>query len=77
MRTKTQPFTLPEHMGTPQLFGGVRVALLFSVLCCFVCVLYPMLTVSLDCPSLISPSVFSNLMFTAKALWQNIWCTYF
>jgi hypothetical protein len=34
------------------------------ILCCvvcFVCLVYPMLPVSLDCPFLISPSVFSNV----------------
>jgi hypothetical protein len=37
-------FTLCEHLGSRQVFGGVRVAHLFSFLCCifcFVC-LHPM-----------------------------------
>ena len=50
----------------PQFFGEVRVTNLFSLLCCvmfyvlsvlfifILCVVYPMLTVSLDCPLLIT-----------------------
>jgi hypothetical protein len=49
----------------PTVFVGVCVTRLFSFLCCFVflCFVYlrPVLPVSLDCPSLISPSVFSNV----------------
>ena len=59
----------------PQFFlGSVCVAHLFSFLCCvffcflllFVFILHlvcPMLPVSLDCPFLIAPSVFSNIVF--------------
>ena len=51
------------------MFVGVRVVHIFSFLCCvvflFVCLRpvsrYPMLPVSLDCPFLITPSVFSNI----------------
>jgi hypothetical protein len=48
---------------TPQVFSGVRVAhlLSFSVLEFFfiaMCLVYPMLPMSLDCPFLIAPSVF-------------------
>jgi hypothetical protein len=42
----------------------VLMFLVFCVLFCFVfilCVVYPMLPVSLHCPSLIAPSVFSNI----------------
>ena len=53
-------------LGSHPVFGGVRVAHLFSFLCCvlFVCVLClacPMLPVSFECPFLIAPSVFSNV----------------
>ena len=38
------------------------------VLCCvFLCFVYPMLPVSLDCPFSIAPSVFSNIYF-------HVWC---
>jgi hypothetical protein len=51
--------TLREHLGSPPVCWSVRIAhsFLFSVLC-FGC---PMLPVSLDCPFLIAPSVFSNV----------------
>ena len=49
-------------------FGGVRVALHFSVLCCVVfvyvlCLVCPMLSVFLNSPFLIAASVFSNILF--------------
>ena len=61
--------TLCEHMGSPPVFGGVRVAHLFFSFLCVVffvlsgialCSVYPMLPVSLDCPFFINPSVFCN-----------------
>jgi hypothetical protein len=51
----------------PWLFTAVRFYLAFCVvffvvLCVFVlCLVYPMLLVSMDCPFLIAPSVFSNV----------------
>jgi hypothetical protein len=52
-----------------KIFGGVGVAHLFlSCLCCVfalfvyvLCLVYLMFPVSLDCPFLITPSVFSNV----------------
>jgi hypothetical protein len=64
---------LSEHVGSPSVFGGIRVAHLLSfcvVLCLFVllvfvlCLLCPVLPVSVDCPFLIAPSVFSNVHCT-------------
>jgi hypothetical protein len=64
---------LREHVGLPSVFGGIRVAHLLSfcvVLCRFVlfvfvlCLMCPLLPVSLDCPFLIAPSVFSNVHCT-------------
>jgi hypothetical protein len=58
------------HLGSPMVFGGVSVAHLelFSSLCCVfvlfvfvLCLVCPMLPVSLDCPFLIAPSIFSNV----------------
>ena len=48
------------------LFAHITVAHLFGFLCCllfclFVCLVYLMLIVSLDCTYLIAPSVFSNI----------------
>ena len=46
--------------------GKVCIAVPNNVLCfCFVCLrlVYPTLPVSLDCPFLIAPSVFSNVCF--------------
>ena len=50
------------------MFGGIRVAQLFLVFCVVLfvlfvfvlCLVYPILPVSLDCPFLITPWVFSN-----------------
>ena len=54
----------------PQMFGGVCVAHLFSFLLhfYFVCLhsVYPILPVSLDCPFLVTPSVFSNVYLTSS-----------
>ena len=59
-----------EYLGSPLVFGGVHVAHHFSFLCYIVyfvivlfvfvlCLLCPVLSVSLGCPFLIAPSVFS------------------
>jgi hypothetical protein len=45
------------------VYSGVQ-----HILCCVFCfvfirIVYPMLSVSLDCPFLIAPSVFSNVFF--------------
>ena len=60
-------------------FCGVRVAHLFSFLCCVfaLCLVYPMLPVSLDCQFLIAPSVFCNAYLMKKSgtgvgLWPDI-----
>jgi hypothetical protein len=48
----------------PLFWTMVLMFLVFCVLFCFVfilCVVYPMLPVSLHCPFLIAPSVFSNI----------------
>jgi hypothetical protein len=47
------------------VFGGVRVTHLFSFMCCVLCLVCPTLQVSLDCPLLMSPSVFSNAYVAA------------
>ena len=54
------------------VFGGVSVAHLFSFLCCvlfvfILCLMCPMLPVSLDCPFLVAPSVFSNFYIQTRA----------
>ena len=60
-------FILRGHLRSILFFGGVRVTNHFSVvgflvLSAFVlCILYPMLPVSLDCPFSIARSVFSNV----------------
>ena len=48
------------------LVGSVLLIILvfcvvFCCVFCFVCLVYPMLPVSLDCPFLNAPSVFSNV----------------
>ena len=66
--------TIHEHLGSPQVFGGVLVALLVSFLCClffpFFFLLYLSsscvssvynLPLSLDCPFSMADSVFSNV----------------
>jgi len=58
-----------EHLESPTVFGGVRVAHCFSFLFFFVCfaclrpvsLVCPNLPVSLDCQFLICPSVFSSV----------------
>ena len=52
-----------------RFFGGVRVAHLFSFLFCVLfvfvlCLVCPMLPVSLYCPFVIAPSVFSSVFFS-------------
>jgi hypothetical protein len=61
-------FTLREHLGSHSVFGEVSVANCCSFLCCvgfFLCLhpvsCVPMLSVSLGCPFLITPSVFTNV----------------
>ena len=60
-------FTLRQHLMLLPVFGGDRVArsFQFSVYCAlfafFLCLVCPMLSVSLDCPFLIAPLVFSNV----------------
>jgi hypothetical protein len=47
---------------TKQINGTTFYCVVFFVLFVFVlCLVYPMLPVSLDCPFLIAPSVFSNV----------------
>ena len=69
---KQELITLREHMGSPQVFGGVRVTHLFRLLCvlCFcalfvfvLCLVRAMLPMSLDCPFLVVQSVFFNVDF--------------
>ena len=51
-----------RHLGSPPVSGGIHVAHLFSLMCCvFCCTLLVVCPVSLDCPFLIAPSVFSNV----------------
>ena len=63
-----------DHLGYPPFWWVVRVAHLFfwcSVLCLSsFCVLCAMLSVSLDCPFLISHSSFSNI-YSLRYIWQN------
>ena len=54
----------------PAFWWGTCFAHRFSFLCCVfvlpvlvLCLVYPMLPVSLDCPFLIAPSVFSNIVY--------------
>jgi hypothetical protein len=56
--------TLRKHLGSSRLLVWVRVAHLFSFLCVFFsCLVCPVLPVSLGCPFLIAPLVFSNVYF--------------
>ena len=66
---------LHRCLGSPSVFCAIRVVHLFSflVLCFLFClsssgVLYPMLPVSLYCPFLIVPSVFSNVYLHITSL---------
>ena len=67
-----------ERLGSPPVLGGVRVVRRFRSVLCYVlvfclyivlCLVYPMLLVSLDCPFLIAPSVFSNVYSCFQCLW--------
>jgi len=60
--------TVHEHLSSHPVFGGVPVGHLFSFLCCVfvlfafvLCRVYSIMPVSLDCPFLISRSVFLNV----------------
>ena len=85
---KQELLTLRENLGSPPVFGGVHVAHLLGFLCfvlfCFVlfvfvmCLVYSMLSVTLDCPSwfplwlfLISPVVV--LDFPCGCSWFPLW----
>jgi hypothetical protein len=54
---ETETVNLCEHLGSSPSFGGSRVVHLFSFLCCVflvffgseLCLVYPMLPVSVDC----------------------------
>jgi len=64
--TKQEQLILLNHLGWLPIFGGVHVAHLFSFLCCVLfvfvlCLVCPMLPVSLDCQFLIALSLFSNV----------------
>jgi hypothetical protein len=59
---------LREKLGPPPVFTGVSVVHRFSFLCCAffllvfgLCLVCPVLSVSLDCPFFIACSVFSNI----------------
>ena len=63
---------LREHHSSHPVFDGINVAHLFNFLCCVLfcvafvlvlCIVCPMLPVSLDWPFLIALSVFSNVYF--------------
>jgi hypothetical protein len=69
---KQEILTLCEHLCSPPRFFGVCVAHLFTFLCwvmffvlfVFVlCLVYPILPVSLHCSFLITPLVFSNVYY--------------
>ena len=72
---KQELLTLRQHLMLLPVFGGDRVArsFQFSVYCAlfafFLCLVCPMLSVSLDCPFLIAPLVFSNVYL----YWLNIY----
>jgi hypothetical protein len=46
---------------------------IYIVLCFFLCLVYPMLPVPLDCPLLIAPSVFSKRLFSHTDIIQHMW----
>jgi hypothetical protein len=78
---KQELLTLREHLSSLPVFGGVRVAHLFIFLCCVfvlfvfvLCLVYSMLPLSLDCPLLISPTVFSNVYLHQDCLSSNRSC---
>ena len=62
---RQEQLTIREQLDSPPNFGWVRVAHLFSFQYCVffilfvfsLCLLYPVLPVSLDCPFLVSPCV--------------------
>ena len=67
---RQKQLTLPEQLGSPPFLVG-SMLLIFLVFCVLffvlfvfdLCFLYPILLVSLDCPFLNFPSVFSNVYF--------------
>ena len=52
------------------VYSGVQ-HILYCVVLFVLCLVYPMLTVSLDCPFLIAPSVFSNVYLTHQSTETN------
>ena len=64
---RQEMLSLNGPLGSPSICGGVRFANRLSFLCCIfvlfvfvMCLVYAMLSVSLDCPFFIAPSVFSR-----------------
>ena len=78
---KQEILTLREYLASPPVYGRIRVAHNFSLLCCVfvlfvfvLCIVCPMLPVSLDCPFLIAPSVFSNVYLSCVLCVQCCQC---
>jgi hypothetical protein len=81
MFDKRQELLTPRgHRGSLPAFGGICAAHLFRFLCCvlFFCLSssrvlsIQILSVSLDCPFLISPSVFSNVYIIAHLMYAYL-----
>ena len=73
--SKQELLTLREHLSSPLVFGGIRVAHLFSFLYCLfcLCAVSCVPRVSLDCPFLIliAPSVFANVYIIYDMSWSS------
>ena len=72
--------TFREYLSSHPDFGEVSAAYSFSFLCCVfcffvfvLCLVYPMLSVSLDCPFLITLSVFSNVVMHTIRSFPHSW----
>ena len=77
---KHELLTLSERMGSPPVFDGVHVAYHLSCLCCVVfvlvmCLVYPMLPVSLNVPFLVPPLIFSNVYLFINRIGGGIACS--
>jgi hypothetical protein len=72
---KQELLILREHLSSPTVFGGVRVAHLFSFLCCHIMCLY-VLTSVLWCPFWFPYKNDVRFLFASSCVWDGSYLLY-